>query len=424
VANHYQNGGRDVAVPDENRPSWRPQDQSASNQRNRGNEDDHDNRSWRDRNYRDDDRGSADRDPRRWEGSRGSEVGYGFHEDRAIGRSTERYGQGQSGYSAGRYGDDRAQQGGMQNRNDMWAPSPGSFEDRHYDAGTDDRFTGRGAAYGADRSDRGYDPERYGAQGGYGGGRGFESERGYDPRGYDPRGYGQGGYEPRYLQDHSDRGGNDRRMGARMDPRTDPRMGRMAGYDQHMGYQGGSTSPGSQHMGYQGGPQGPSSRNEAGWSPSQSGNEPHVHRGHGPHRGKGPQGYQRSDDRIRELVCEALADDDQIDASQIQVTVKDGEVTLSGTVDNRRVRREAEDCVSSVSGVRDVQVQLRVHDEQSQRTGQTMTGTHGVAQGSAASTSGMRDNLTGASAAGRQDKQETKVEIENSTSAQDKKHRA
>ena len=91
--------------------------------------------------------------------------------------------------------------------------------------------------------------------------------------------------------------------------------------------------------------------------------EQHVHRGTGPHRGKGPLGYQRSDERIRELVCESLTDDDQIDASQIEVSVKNGEVTLSGVVDDRRTKREAEDCACSVSGVRDVQNQLRVKDD-------------------------------------------------------------
>jgi hypothetical protein len=90
-----------------------------------------------------------------------------------------------------------------------------------------------------------------------------------------------------------------------------------------------------------------------------------VHRGTGPHRGKGPVGYQRSDERIRELVCEMLADDDQIDASQILVSVNGGEVTLSGIVEDRRTRREVEDCVSTVSGVRDVQVQLRLRDDRS-----------------------------------------------------------
>ena len=32
------------------------------------------------------------------------------------------------------------------------------------------------------------------------------------------------------------------------------------------------------------------------------------------HRGKGPKGYTRSDERIREHVCEVLSDDHHVDA--------------------------------------------------------------------------------------------------------------
>jgi hypothetical protein len=86
----------------------------------------------------------------------------------------------------------------------------------------------------------------------------------------------------------------------------------------------------------------------------------HVHRGTGPHRGKGPAGYQRSDERIRELVCEALTDDGEIDATRIEVSVKGGEVTLTGAIEDRRMKRLAEDCVEAVPGVKDVHNQLRI----------------------------------------------------------------
>jgi osmotically-inducible protein OsmY len=82
--------------------------------------------------------------------------------------------------------------------------------------------------------------------------------------------------------------------------------------------------------------------------------------GQGGHRGRGPVGYQRSDDRIWELVCEALTDNDYIDATAIEVTVKDGEVTLAGTIPERYMKRLAEDCVEDISGVGDVQNQLKV----------------------------------------------------------------
>jgi osmotically-inducible protein OsmY len=80
----------------------------------------------------------------------------------------------------------------------------------------------------------------------------------------------------------------------------------------------------------------------------------------GPHAGKGPVGFQRSDDRIRELVCEALTDDGEVDASHIEVTVKAGEVTLTGAIEDRGMKRRAEDSVEAVPGVKDVHNQLRI----------------------------------------------------------------
>ncbi|HEX7809264.1 MAG TPA: BON domain-containing protein [Thermoanaerobaculia bacterium] len=78
------------------------------------------------------------------------------------------------------------------------------------------------------------------------------------------------------------------------------------------------------------------------------------------YRGRGPKGFQRSDERLRELISERLADHDAIDASEIEVTVTNGEVTLVGTVDDRRTKRLAEDLAESVGGVHDVHNQLKV----------------------------------------------------------------
>ena len=50
-------------------------------------------------------------------------------------------------------------------------------------------------------------------------------------------------------------------------------------------------------------------------------------------RGKGPKGYERSDERLKEVICERLTDDDDIDASEISVEIRNGEVTLSGSVE-------------------------------------------------------------------------------------------
>lgn len=78
------------------------------------------------------------------------------------------------------------------------------------------------------------------------------------------------------------------------------------------------------------------------------------------HRGRGPKGYRRSDERIREDVSDRLAEDPYVDASDIEVGVANGEVTLTGTVDSRQARRRAEDIAESVSGVSYVQNNIRV----------------------------------------------------------------
>src|SRR5215213_2493467 len=64
--------------------------------------------------------------------------------------------------------------------------------------------------------------------------------------------------------------------------------------------------------------------------------------------GRGPEGYIRSDDRIREDVCDRLTDDPHIDASEIDVRVANSEVTLSGTVTDRTARRHAEDLAERI----------------------------------------------------------------------------
>ncbi|MFW8637566.1 BON domain-containing protein [Cribrihabitans pelagius] len=78
------------------------------------------------------------------------------------------------------------------------------------------------------------------------------------------------------------------------------------------------------------------------------------------HRGRGPKNYQRSDARIEEDVNDRLTDDSRLDASEIEVSVSDREVHLSGTVSSKAEKRRAEDCADDVSGVEHVQNNLRV----------------------------------------------------------------
>jgi hypothetical protein len=90
---------------------------------------------------------------------------------------------------------------------------------------------------------------------------------------------------------------------------------------------------------------------------------PERDRGYEPlpsHRGKGPKNYQRSDERILEDVCERMTDDDRLDASQIEVQVQGGVITLTGSVDDRMSKRRAEDIAESCLGVKDVQNQIRI----------------------------------------------------------------
>jgi hypothetical protein len=86
-------------------------------------------------------------------------------------------------------------------------------------------------------------------------------------------------------------------------------------------------------------------------------------RGRGGFRGKGPKGWTRSDERIREDVCERLADSDDVDASDITVKVEGGEVTLEGTVDSRWAKREAEELACGARGAKDCLNHLKVKAE-------------------------------------------------------------
>lgn len=93
-------------------------------------------------------------------------------------------------------------------------------------------------------------------------------------------------------------------------------------------------------------------------------------------RGRGPRGYRRSDDRIREGVNDRLSDRADLDASDVEVSVNNAEVILSGTVNTRREKRLAEDIAEDVLGVTNVENHLRVR----QAALGTATGTYGTTE--------------------------------------------
>ena len=77
-------------------------------------------------------------------------------------------------------------------------------------------------------------------------------------------------------------------------------------------------------------------------------------------RPRGPRGYQRSDASIGDEIAARLTDAGDIDATDIEIDVRDGEVTLEGKVAERRQRLAAEDLAGDVRGVVDVINRIRV----------------------------------------------------------------
>ena len=76
--------------------------------------------------------------------------------------------------------------------------------------------------------------------------------------------------------------------------------------------------------------------------------------------GRGPKGYRRSSERIQEEISDRLMTHPDIDASDIEVRVGDGVVTLMGTVEDRHEKRLAEYIAEDALGVDDVDNQLKV----------------------------------------------------------------
>lgn len=79
--------------------------------------------------------------------------------------------------------------------------------------------------------------------------------------------------------------------------------------------------------------------------------------------GKGPKGRTFSDERIKEEVSEELFRSYEVDASEIEVAVKEGVVTLTGTVEGREAKRAAEACIENLTGVVDIHNRLTVADK-------------------------------------------------------------
>lgn len=249
-----------------------------------------------------------------------------------------------------------------------------SFGDRERDERSHGRQSGQGQR-GRDRyydEWRGYEAQRNaGEQRGGGQQRGYGEQRGYggEQRSYggEQRGYGeQRGHDGRSFSGASERGYGEQRgyLDERGNtPKEDPWRGfdpwRSADRDETLGW---SRSSGTGARAYG------TARTDASYR-SDSADRPR-----GGFFGKGPKGYTRSDERIRDDVSDRLTDDDELDASDITVTVKDGEVTLEGTVADRRSKHHAEDIVDAVTGVKEVHNGLKTRKGFLQEVGDRLTG--------------------------------------------------
>ena len=217
-----------------------------------------------------------------------------------------------------------------------------AIEDRDERDDRDERH-----AYGGDRNSR-YEPSRDGYE------RGSRWEAGTDDRAYGMYRTDDRDYHARHRHQpaRSERPSHDRYDAANEYYRAarDQRDDYMRWSAQNMGTWGDQGHVTERDGGV---PPAWAGRERGGYWRQYQQNEPH-------HIGRGPKGYQRSDERVREEICDCMTDDPLLDASEIVVEVIQGEVTLSGTVTSRDQKRRAEDVVERISGVRDVTNQLRV----------------------------------------------------------------
>ncbi len=105
-----------------------------------------------------------------------------------------------------------------------------------------------------------------------------------------------------------------------------------------------------------------------------------------------PRGYTRSDERVRENVCERLSRSG-LDVADVEVSVEKGQVTLQGTVPDRHTKHAIEDCVDDCAGVKDVENRVKV-------TSGGMSGMSGAGGSSGAGSTGSSSGMGGSSGTG------------------------
>lgn len=296
-------------------------------------------------------------------GSRGHR-GQAYGQDRHGGPS----GQGRRDMQAGRFGGYASEDESIYGLNQHGARE---FAQEQYGQG----YRGQGGqsrfgdgGYGDGSHGRGgYGPSPYGQghrQGDHA--RGMHGEAGYRQGGYDPRSYDQPSYRRPYDQSPYNQSGYGRGDFAQVGfgHGGDPGLGHALGDHRQRGY--GHGNPDSYNQGYANqhyANQGYAQGDEAWGDPRSYGRGDQGlggRSGRQGHRGKGPRNYARSDERITEDLNEWLMRDDDIDATDINVSVSNGEVTLEGTVEQRWMKHRIEDLAERCPGVKDVENRIRV----------------------------------------------------------------
>jgi hypothetical protein len=100
---------------------------------------------------------------------------------------------------------------------------------------------------------------------------------------------------------------------------------------------------------------------------------------------RGPKGYQRSDERLKEDISERLMEAHHIDSSEVTVDVRGAKVILEGVVPDRRMKHAIEDLVDACPGVQDIENRVRVASSNYQ-------GATGTSQGGSQSASGSQSS--------------------------------
>jgi hypothetical protein len=273
-----------------------------------------------------------------------------------------------------------AQRGYGQDDRDAWPSDPGGDQGGPW---SPDEY-GQGGSYGPAQG--GYGQRGYGqggsyGQGGYGFGPGGQRQSRYGQADYGQGNYGQGNYGQgnfgqgdygRAGYGRYGRGGNEQSWG------SGSYGSGQGGYGQGgfgAAQEDFGQGRGSGQGGYGGGGQGGYGMYGTGGSVdygSQWGAHSTSQRAR-----RGPKGYKRSDERLKEDISERLMNSVHIDPAEVSVEVQNGKVTLEGTVPERRMKHQIEDLVDNCLGVQDIDNRVRVARGES-GAGESATSTSGI----------------------------------------------